>query len=49
MNVLAAVESVEGASDVNVDLNSGRVDFEMKNKHQLEQVKLKIKGAGFEI
>jgi len=48
-SVKSAVESIEGTSEVHVDLDSGIVDFELENEQQLEQVKQKIKGAGFEV
>ncbi len=46
-SVKGAVESVEGVSDVNIDLDNGKVDFELADPEQLEQVKTRIKDAGY--
>ncbi len=48
-SVKNAVESVEGASEVSVDLDNGKVDFKLENPEQLENVKTKIKDAGYAV
>lgn len=47
--VQKAVESVKGVSDVNVILNDNRVDFVLDNPENIDQVKEKIKAAGYEV
>ena len=48
-SVKGAVGSVEGTSDVHIDLDSGRVTFKLANPEQLEQVKIRIKDAGYSV
>ncbi len=47
-NVKRAVEGV-GGSQVKVDLSAKKVDFELADASQLEQVKAEIKAAGYEL
>ncbi|MBN1407635.1 MAG: permease [Calditrichaceae bacterium] len=47
--VKKAVESVKGISEVNVMLNNNRVEFLSDNPGKINQVKQKIKAAGYEV
>lgn len=47
--VKKAVESVQGVSDVDVILNDNRVDFVSDNPENIDQIKKKIKAAGYEV
>ncbi|MEJ2543105.1 MAG: permease [Calditrichaceae bacterium] len=47
-NVKKAVESVEGVSDVDVNLNDNQVEFLSDNPDKVSLVKEKIKAAGYE-
>ena len=47
-NVKKAVESFEGASDVEVILNENKVEFLLDDPQNMDQVKERIKAAGYE-
>ena len=46
-SVKSAVEAVEGVQDVTIDLDNGKVGFELADPEQIEQVKANIKDAGY--
>ena len=47
--VKKAVESVEGTSEVIVDLQGNKVEFNLNDPNQQEQVKQQIISAGYEV
>lgn len=46
-SVKSAVEAVEGVQDVTIDLDNGKVSFELADPEQIGQVKANIKDAGY--
>ena len=48
-NVKKAVESFEGASEVEVILNENKVEFLLDDPQDMDQVKERIKAAGYEV
>jgi uncharacterized protein len=48
-NVKKAIEAVEGTSNVQVDLSTKTVSFELLNQNQLVNVKTQITAAGYEV
>ena len=48
-NVKKAVESVEGTSNVNVDLDDKAVKFDINDSDLVDEVKKRINDAGYEV
>ncbi|MCP3681447.1 MAG: heavy-metal-associated domain-containing protein [bacterium] len=48
-NVKKAVESVEGTSNVNVDLDGKAVEFDVEDSGLVDEVKKQISAAGYEV
>jgi uncharacterized membrane protein YraQ (UPF0718 family) len=48
-NVKKAVESVDGVSDVNVNLDDNTVSFLNKNESSISEIKKAVQSAGYEI
>ncbi|WP_456408042.1 heavy-metal-associated domain-containing protein [Caldithrix abyssi] len=47
--VTMAIESVDGAEDIEVDLQSGKAEFYLEDEDSLEQVKEAIRSAGYTV
>ncbi|MHB2148502.1 heavy-metal-associated domain-containing protein [Calditrichota bacterium LG25] len=47
--VTMAIGSVDGAEDIEVDLENGKVEFYLEDEDTLEQVKEAIRDAGYAV